>query len=150
MKTARELVVENLIARDRPLESISPLKHVIGAAMPHRLFRLSEEVMGHRPFSKPVYLRLHETGNYVAWSAWEALEYLERYWDRPKAKHYRRARKLCQNAIDGWVSADKAREALVDAARRAGLLMAGKRTSRGNSNVVFRSIPQPEETRDTA
>ncbi|HTJ58034.1 MAG TPA: DUF982 domain-containing protein [Devosiaceae bacterium] len=97
--------------------------------------------MGHRPFQKPVYLQLHSTGNYQARSAWEALEYLDLYWTAPKDVYFRRAHKLCQNAIDGWTTADKARSALIDAARRAGLLAEGRQTTSGATNVVYRAVP---------
>ena len=95
--------------------------------------------MGHRPFDKPVHLRLHDNGNYQARSAWEALEYLDLYWDAPKDIYYRRALKLCQNAIDGWTTSEKARTALIDAARRAGLLASG-----GAPDKVARSSFVPD------
>ena len=81
--------------------------------------------MGDRPFCKPVHLRLHDSGKFQARSAWEALEYLDLYWGAPKCVHYRRAHKLCQNAIDGWTTSEEALSALIDAARRAGLLASG-------------------------
>ncbi|HTJ59392.1 MAG TPA: DUF982 domain-containing protein [Devosiaceae bacterium] len=105
--------------------------------------------MGHRPFSKPLHLRLRRTGNYQARSAWEALEYLELYWDAPKDEHYRKAQKLCQNAIDGWTTAEKARDAVEIAARRAGVLAEGRSTDRGRQRVVYRPIAQNPEAADT-
>lgn len=93
--------------------------------------------MGHRPFNKPVYLKLQSLGNYRAGSAWEALEYLERYWDAPRDAHYGRAQKLCQNAIDGWTTAEKAREAVVEAARRAGVLARGQKSEMGDTHVAY-------------
>lgn len=78
--------------------------------------------MGHRPFSKPVFLKLHRTGNFQARSAWEAHEYLDLHWPAAHSAHYRQAKALCQSAIDGLVNAEVARRAVIDAAERAGLL----------------------------
>lgn len=78
--------------------------------------------MGHRPFSKPLFLRLHRTGNFQARNAWEAHEYLDLHWPAARTAHYRQAKALCQSAIDGLVDAEAARRAVVDAAQRAGLL----------------------------
>lgn len=78
--------------------------------------------MGHEPFSKPVFLKLHRTGNYQARNAWEALEYLERYWSDQHSSHYRHAVRICRSAIEGLIGAESARFALIDAAQRAGAL----------------------------
>lgn len=78
--------------------------------------------MGHRPFSKPVFLKLHRTGNFQARSAWEAHEYLDLHWSAVRTAHYRQAKALCRSAIDGRVDAEVARQAVIDAAQRAGLL----------------------------
>lgn len=78
--------------------------------------------MGHEPFSKPVFLKLHRTGNYQARNAWEALEYLERYWSGQHSSHYRHAARICRSAIEGLIGAESARLALIDAAQRAGVL----------------------------
>lgn len=78
--------------------------------------------MGHRPFSKPVFLKLHRTGNFQARSAWDAHEYLDLHWSADRTAHYRQAKALCRSAIDGLVDAEVARQAVIDAARRAGLL----------------------------
>lgn len=78
--------------------------------------------MGHRPFSKPVFLKLHQTGNFQARNAWEAYEYLDLHWPGARTVHYRQAKALCQLAIDGAVEAETARRAVIDAAQRAGLL----------------------------
>ena len=78
--------------------------------------------MGHRPFKAPVRLRLDKMGDYVATSAWDALEYLQKHWSRARDANYRRALRACRDALDGWVSADKAREAVIRAAQSAGLL----------------------------
>lgn len=96
--------------------------------------------MGHRPFSKPVYLHLYRSGNYQARSAWEALEYLDLHWSAPHTPHYRRARRICQDAIDGLVSAEEARKVVLDAAQRAGLLAHGRTTTEGWQNTVYRAV----------
>jgi hypothetical protein len=110
--------------------------------MPHRLFGLAEEVMGHRPFNKPVYLRLNSIGTYQASSAWEACEYLDLHWPAARTARYRRAKSLCQAAIDGLVSAELARRAVVDAAQRAGLLAHGWKMDPDRTKSVFRAVNQ--------
>lgn len=96
--------------------------------------------MGDRPFSKPVFLTLNETGNFQASSAWEALEYLVRYWPGDRGPHYRRARQLCEEAVDGFIDAERARTALIEAARRAKVLEPGWKPGRDTSKVVYRAL----------
>jgi hypothetical protein len=96
--------------------------------------------MADRPFKKPVYLSLNSTGNFQARGAWEALEYLDRYWSGPHGPHYRRAKLLCQQAVDGFVSPDIARLALIDAAQRVGVLERGWRRNPDASRSVFRLV----------
>lgn len=93
--------------------------------------------MGHRPFSRPVFLKLHRTGNFQARSAWEALEYLDLHWPHARTAHYRRARVLCQSAMDGFVDVEAARRALIDAAQRAGLLAHGREVDGVATDTVF-------------
>lgn len=93
--------------------------------------------MGHRPFSKPVFLKLHHTGNFQARSAWEALEYLDLHWPEARTAHYRQARALCQSAVDGFVDAEAARNAVVEAAQRAGVLARGWEVDGVPTNTVF-------------
>lgn len=107
--------------------------------------------MGHRPFSKPVFLRLHRTGNFQARSAWEALEYLDLHWPAARTAHYRQARALCQSAVDGLVDAETARKALIDASQRAGLLAQGWEVAGVPLSSVFiatRPMPALDETDD--
>lgn len=78
--------------------------------------------MGHSSFSKPLFLKLHDTGNFQARNAWEAHEYLDLHWPSARTAHYRQAKALCRAAVDGLVDAEAARQALIDAAQRAGLL----------------------------
>lgn len=95
--------------------------------------------MGHRPFSKPVFLKLHRTGNFQARSAWEALEYLDLHWPETRTAHSRQARVLCQSAVDGLVDAEVARRALIDAAQRAGILARRWDAEGVNGNAAFGS-----------
>ena len=98
--------------------------------------------MGHRPFKKPVYLKLNETGNFQARSPWEALEYLDLYWPGARTAEYRRARALCQSAIDGLVSPESARGYLIEAAMRAGILEQGWKTGANNARSIYRAVDQ--------
>jgi hypothetical protein len=93
--------------------------------------------MGHRPFSKPVFLKLHRTGNFQARSPREALEYLDLHWSENRTAHYRRARALCEAAVNGLVGEEAARDALVDAAKRAQVLASGWRVDGEIKNTVY-------------
>jgi hypothetical protein len=106
---------------------------------------IARKVMIDRPFKKPVYLFLNSTGNFQARGAWEALEYLDRYWSGPHGPHYRRAKVLCQQAVDGFISPDIARRALIDAAQRAGVLERGWRRNPDASRSVFRPVMDAAE-----
>ena len=93
--------------------------------------------MGHRSFSKPVFLKLHRTGNFQARSPWEALEYLDLHWPGARTAHYRQARALCDAAINGLVDAEEARKAVVDAAQRAQILASGWQVDGQVRNTVY-------------
>lgn len=104
--------------------------------------------MGHRPFSKPVFLKLNHIGNFQARSPWEALEYLDLHWPEARTAHFRRARALCQSAVKGHVESELARRALADAAQRAGLLATGWEVGGLRSNTVFIAntpLPTPDD-----
>lgn len=102
--------------------------------------------MGHRPFSKPVFLKMNRIGNFRARSAWEALEYLDLHWPEARTAHFRRARALCQSAVDGLVDGELARSALADAAQRVGLLASGWEVDGVPSNTVFiATTPAPRD-----
>ena len=103
--------------------------------------------MGHRPFSKPVFLKMNHIGNFQARSAWEELEYLDLHWPQARTAHFRRARALCQSAVDGHVDSELARRALADAAQRAGLLATGWEVDGVRSNTVFIAT-RPISSRD--
>lgn len=111
--------------------------------MPHRLFHAKlEEVVGHGPFKKPVFLRLNQTGNYQARSAWEALEYLELHWPGPRTADYRRAKAMCQAALDGLILPDSARSYLIEAAHRAGILERDWKSNASGTRAVYRAVNQ--------
>lgn len=71
--------------------------------------------MSHRPFRKPLVAKIDHTSRYVARNAWEALEYLQNYWRGPRDIAYDRAVRLCRDAVDGWVLAERARHAFKQA-----------------------------------
>jgi hypothetical protein len=96
--------------------------------------------MGHRPFSKPVFLKLRHTGNFQARSAWEAHEYLDLHWPAARTAHYRQARALCQSAVDGIVDAEVARRAVIDAAARAGLLATKWEVDGQGANTSYAAV----------
>jgi hypothetical protein len=80
-----------------------------------------EKVMAHRPFRNPLMAKIDDTSRYVVRSAWEALEYLQNYWSGPRDRTYQRAVRLCRDAVDGWVPAERARHAVKQALRSARL-----------------------------
>ena len=96
--------------------------------------------MGNRPFSKPIFLTLSNTGDFQARTPWDALEYLDRYWSEAKTAHYRRARALCQSAVEGIADSESARLAVLDAAQRAHLLVHNR--DRSSPRALFRANPQ--------
>jgi hypothetical protein len=100
--------------------------------------------MGHESFSKPVFLKLHRTGNFQARNAWEAREYLDYHWPAPRTAHYRRAKALCQSALDGLADAEAGRRALIDAAQRAGLLANRWEVDGQPVNTTYVRVPSAE------
>lgn len=96
--------------------------------------------MGHAHFKKPVLLRLNNAGNYQASSPWEALQYLDIHWSAARTVEYRRARAMCQSAIDDLVSPESARVYLIDAAERAGLLEQGRRFPAEDVHGAYRHL----------
>jgi hypothetical protein len=101
-------------------------------------------------------LKLHHTGNFQARSAWEALEYLDLHWSAAKTAHYRQARVLCQSAVDGLVDAEAARQSVIDAAQRAGLLATKWEVDGKETNTSYVAVanawpwqsPSPDEDDD--
>ena len=98
--------------------------------------------MGQAHFSEPVFLKLHRAGNFRAGSAAEAVEYIEHHWQGDCTPHYRQAKVLCHAAVDGIVAAETARLALVDAARRSGILADGRLVDGIPTNTSFIALPE--------
>lgn len=98
--------------------------------------------MRHAPFSAPVFLKLHSSGNFRAGSPREAVQYLEQHWQGEHTAHYRQARVLCHAAVDGIVEAETARTALIDAAGRAGVLANGREVDGKPTNTTYVSAPE--------
>jgi len=71
--------------------------------------------MSERPFRSPLIAKLDGSGRYIVRSAWEALDYLQTYWQGPRNPTYERALRLCRDALDGWVSPQRARHAFKQA-----------------------------------
>jgi hypothetical protein len=104
--------------------------------------------MADRPFRNPLLAKLGETSHYTVRSAWEALEYLIRYWPGPRDNSYKIAVHLCRDAVDGWIPAERAREGLKHALDAAGLSIAKpRRTHRQQRVSRFR---QPAVTTKTS
>jgi truncated hemoglobin YjbI len=89
--------------------------------------------MGNKPFMQPVFLRLQQdrTESYQARNVSEAMEYLKHFWSGPRTGEYRRAKAICRSALDNLVSAESARNYLIAAAERAGILDRGPRGAAG-------------------
>ena len=86
-------------------------------------------------FSKPVLLKLPTGPIFAASTTHLALNYLDRYWPIGRTVHYRRARALCEAAAQGRASAEEARCALADAARRARVLVDDWTTDKSSSRT---------------
>lgn len=75
-------------------------------------------------FSKPVPIAVGIVGDiHTVMSASQALMALNGRWPDAGAPKSSEARRLCQRVISGGVPADKAREAFVEAAREARILV---------------------------
>jgi ribosomal 50S subunit-associated protein YjgA (DUF615 family) len=86
-----------------------------------------QRVMNDKSFSSPVLISLGAMGLRLVSSAWEALECLKNQWPQQDGVEYRRATRMCRDALEGWMPPAKARQAFVIAAQRAGVLI-GKPT----------------------
>lgn len=74
-------------------------------------------------FSEPVILRLPGIGERKIATSFEAIQCLENEWpDWARGRSWRSAHIACRDVLDGWRDARKARQRLVKAARRAGIL----------------------------
>lgn len=79
--------------------------------------------MADRPFRNPLLAKIDNSSHYTVGSAWEALEFLQLYWRGPHDRSFKIAVHLCRDAIDGWVPAERARDAVKQALQSAGLLI---------------------------
>lgn len=93
------------------------------------------EAMADRPFRNPLLAKLDDTSHYTVRSAWEALEYLQRYWPGPQDNSYKILVHLCRDAVDGWIPAERAREGLKHALDTAGLAIPKPRRSPRKNRV---------------
>jgi hypothetical protein len=82
-----------------------------------------QRVMNDKSFSSPVLISLGAMGLRLVSSVWEALECLKNQWPQQDGVEYRRATRMCRDALEGWMSPAKARQAFVVAAQRAGVLI---------------------------
>ncbi|ATU93705.1 hypothetical protein BLM14_06765 [Phyllobacterium zundukense] len=80
-------------------------------------------MMEDKTFSTPVMVSLGAMGLRFVASAWEALECLRNQWPQQEGVEYKRAVRICRDALEGWMSAAKARQAFVKAAQRAGVFV---------------------------
>jgi len=79
-------------------------------------------------FSEPLVLQLQVTGPRRVVGCLDAMKCLEDEWPNwAKGRSWRRARLACSNALEGRMDAQKARQRLLKAAQRAGILGASRR-----------------------
>ncbi|TDQ16729.1 DUF982 domain-containing protein [Phyllobacterium brassicacearum] len=79
--------------------------------------------MEDKTFATPVMVSLGAMGLRFVASVWEALECLRNQWPQQDSLEYKRAVRICKDALEGWMSAAKARQAFVKAAQRAGVFV---------------------------
>lgn len=79
-----------------------------------------DRVMSQRSFPSPVRVK-SATADLIISTAWDAVEFLKR-WPGDRGREYRIAMQHCLDALDGLISASKARLSFITAARIAGLL----------------------------
>ncbi|WP_287249651.1 DUF982 domain-containing protein [Mesorhizobium sp.] len=81
------------------------------------------------PFSEPITLKLQSVGERKVASSWEAIECMQQWPDRARGRSWRATYRACGDALDGWRTAREARTAFVKAARTAGLLVTGRKST---------------------
>lgn len=89
----------------------------------HRAKRQGEGAMNDKSFSSPVRISLGAMGLRLVASAWEALECLRNQWPQQDGLEYKRAVRINRDALEGWMTPAKARQAFVKAAQRAGVFV---------------------------
>ena len=85
--------------------------------------------MADRPFRNPLLAKLDENHYYTIHGAWEGLEYLLSYWRAERDTSYKIALHVCRDAVDGWISPERARKALKRALDAAALSVPQPRRS---------------------
>jgi len=81
---------------------------------------IEDRIMSQRRFPSPVRVK-SATADLVISTAWDAVEFLK-HWPSKRGREYRIAMQHCLDALDGLISASKARLSFICAARIAGLL----------------------------
>ena len=79
--------------------------------------------MNDKSFPSPVRISLGAMGLRLVASAWEALECLRNQWPQQDGLEYKRAVRINRDALEGWMTPAKARQAFVKAAQRAGVFI---------------------------
>lgn len=80
------------------------------------------------PFSAPLILQLKATGPRRVSTCLEAMKCLENEWPNwARGRNWRRAMLACREALNGRLDAKKARQRLLKAAQRAGILATPRR-----------------------
>jgi hypothetical protein len=81
---------------------------------------VKDTAMSNRSFPSPVRVK-SAAADFVISTAWEAVEFLK-HWPGKRGREYRVAMQHCLDALDGLISAGKARLSFITAVRSAGLL----------------------------
>lgn len=68
--------------------------------------------MSDKTFSSPVRVSVGAMGLRFVASAWEALECLKNQWPQQDGLEYKRAVRINRDALEGWMTPAKARQAL--------------------------------------
>jgi hypothetical protein len=85
------------------------------------------------PFSDPLILQFQTTGQRRVASCLAAMQCLENEWPNwARGRSWRRAKFACGDALEGRLDAKKARQRLLKAARRAGILATSGRNDLRN------------------
>jgi hypothetical protein len=101
--------------------------------------------MASRPFRNPLLAKLDDTSHYPVSSAWEALEFLQRYWHGPHNKFYKIAFHLCRDAMDGWIPTERARQGFKDALQSADLLISSPKPSTRKRHLTRPTCFRPRD-----
>jgi hypothetical protein len=105
--------------------------------------------MSDKTFSSPVRISIGTMGLRFVASAWEALECLKNQWPQPEGLEYKRAVRICRDALEGWMTAAKARQAFVKAAQRAGVFIDDSASGKADTPQLLLNR-RPEKLRRSA